>query len=92
MLPKLYSHSFLIFLLLVWVHNQEKKTFYSSIILGGIMISVLYFVENFRNPESIFFIQLLDRISEAATLSIVDQIMNNPPLDYFKNLIVDILF
>jgi len=77
--------SFLIFLLLVWVHNQEKKTFYSSIMLGGIMIIVLYFVENFRNPESIFFIQLLDRISEAATLSIVDQIMNNPPLDYFKN-------
>jgi len=77
--------SFLIFLLLVWVHNQEKKTFYSSIMLGGIMIIVLYFVENFRNPESIFFIQLLDRISEAATLSIVDQIMKNPPLDYFKN-------
>ena len=77
--------SFLIFLLLVWVNNQEKKTFYSSIMLGGIMIIVLYFVENFRNPESIFFIQLLDRISEAATLSIVDQIMNNPPLDYFKN-------
>ena len=77
--------SFLIFLLLVWVKNQEKKTFYPSIILGCIMIILLYFVENFRNPESIFFIQLLDRISEAATLSIVDQIMNNPPLDYFKN-------
>ena len=77
--------SFLIFLLLVWVKNQEKKIFYTSIMLGGIMIILLYFVENFRNPESIFFIQLLDRISEAATLSIVDQIMNNPPLDYFKN-------
>lgn len=77
--------SFLIFLLLAWVKNQEKKIFYTSIMLGGIMIILLYFVENFRNSESIFFIQLLDRISEAATLSIVDQIMNNPPLDYFKN-------